>query len=68
MQNYWSFALLFLVASGSVALVPATQEREERIPMTNKLMGELLEKEFGKERVKGQSGAWQIALLSLIHI
>ena len=35
---------------------------EERVPMTNELLEELLKKEFGEEQVEGRLGAWQITL------
>ena len=45
-----------------VGLAGVVSNAEERVPMTNERMGQLLTKEFGENLVQGREGAWRIEI------
>ena len=51
-----------LVAISFLFLFASDLRAQERVPMTNERMEELLKKEFGDERLEGQAGVWRIVL------
>ena len=62
MRNFLNSTHLFVTAFLVVLLATSLSVAEERIPMTNDRLDELLRQEFGDKEVEGGERAWRIVI------